>query len=237
MNKWSEEREDRLTALVAQGLTHSQIGREIGLSRRAITGKIKRMGIQGPPVKPSIWTAERVETLKCMQAKGRSASQIAAALDCGMTRNSVIGKFHRLGLVGADRPKPVSVVPILKASTKQRVNNNPIGFNHTKRAVGKARPVAMRQPALVVVPRHGQVLFVDRPYDRCAFIADDPKAGPIGQLMCCGEAVKPGKSYCADHHAVCFVKVIRHGQGGMVGFGGLGRFSTASSENGGILAA
>ena len=44
------------------------------------------------------WTDERVELLKKLWSQGLSASQIAAELGGGVTRNSVIGKVHRLGL-------------------------------------------------------------------------------------------------------------------------------------------
>ena len=46
------------------------------------------------------WTDERVELLSRLWLDGRSASQIAAALGAGLTRNAVIGKVHRLGLAG-----------------------------------------------------------------------------------------------------------------------------------------
>ncbi len=45
------------------------------------------------------WTDERVDELKKLWESGYSASQIAAALG-GITRNSAIGKIHRLGLSG-----------------------------------------------------------------------------------------------------------------------------------------
>ena len=45
------------------------------------------------------WTDERVELLKKLWSDGLSASQIAAQLG-GVTRNAVIGKVHRLNLVG-----------------------------------------------------------------------------------------------------------------------------------------
>src|SRR5450755_157735 len=45
------------------------------------------------------WTDERVELLKKLWADGLSASRIAAELG-GVSRNSVIGKVHRLGLSG-----------------------------------------------------------------------------------------------------------------------------------------
>ena len=46
------------------------------------------------------WTDERVELLKKLWNQGLSASQIAAELGGGVTRNAVIGKVHRLGLSG-----------------------------------------------------------------------------------------------------------------------------------------
>jgi len=45
------------------------------------------------------WTDERVEILKALWGEGLSCSQVARVLG-GVTRNAVIGKVHRLGLVG-----------------------------------------------------------------------------------------------------------------------------------------
>ena len=44
------------------------------------------------------WTEERTETLKRLWEEGPSASEIAAALGEGFTRNAVIAKVHRLKL-------------------------------------------------------------------------------------------------------------------------------------------
>ena len=52
------------------------------------------------------WTDERIEVLKTLWAQGVSASEIAETLGEGVTRNSVIGKAHRLKLTG--RPSPIS---------------------------------------------------------------------------------------------------------------------------------
>ena len=45
-NGWSTDREDRLRALVLDGLTATRIGAEIGLSRNAVIGKIDRLGLR-----------------------------------------------------------------------------------------------------------------------------------------------------------------------------------------------
>ncbi|MGZ9086723.1 MAG: GcrA family cell cycle regulator, partial [Rhodoplanes sp.] len=52
------------------------------------------------------WTDERVELLRKLWTDGLSASQVAAELGPGITRNAVIGKIHRLGL--AERAKTAS---------------------------------------------------------------------------------------------------------------------------------
>ncbi|RYB01805.1 GcrA family cell cycle regulator [Lichenibacterium ramalinae] len=50
------------------------------------------------------WTEARVERLSVMWLAGQSASQIAAELGEGVSRNAVIGKVHRLGLSGRTLP-------------------------------------------------------------------------------------------------------------------------------------
>ena len=49
------------------------------------------------------WTEERTEQLRSLWAQGCSASEISARL-CGVTRNAVIGKAHRLGLSARAAP-------------------------------------------------------------------------------------------------------------------------------------
>jgi GcrA cell cycle regulator len=62
------------------------------------------------------WTEERVELLKKLWMEGLSASQIAAVLGEGVTRNAVIGKVHRLKLSG--RAKPASTTPRVRSAPR-----------------------------------------------------------------------------------------------------------------------
>lgn len=50
------------------------------------------------------WTAERIVRLREMWLGGNSAGFIAVEMGPGLTRNSVIGKAHRIGLTAANRP-------------------------------------------------------------------------------------------------------------------------------------
>ena len=45
-NRWSTDREDRLRALVLDGLTATRIGAKIGVTRNAVIGKIGRLGLR-----------------------------------------------------------------------------------------------------------------------------------------------------------------------------------------------
>src|SRR5215216_1664268 len=52
------------------------------------------------------WTEEHIELLKHLLMQGLSASQIAAELGGGASRNAVLGKAHRLGLVRHETKVP-----------------------------------------------------------------------------------------------------------------------------------
>lgn len=58
----------------------------------------------------SIWTDEYVSRLRELWAQGKTASEIATILGNKFTRNSVIGKVHRLKLSG--RPSPIKQRPL-----------------------------------------------------------------------------------------------------------------------------
>lgn len=59
---------------------------------------------------PSGWTDKRIETLKELWAQGLSGSAIAAELG-EVSRNSVIGKVHRLGLAKRANPTNARATP------------------------------------------------------------------------------------------------------------------------------
>ena len=52
-----------------------------------------------------LWSDEKIDLLKVLWAQGKSASEIADVIGDGVSRNAIIGKAHRLGLVG--RPSPI----------------------------------------------------------------------------------------------------------------------------------
>ena len=57
-------------------------------------------GFQKPVVD---WTEDRIAAMRAMWREGMSASQIAERLGEGVTRNAVMGKLNRCGLLGFRR--------------------------------------------------------------------------------------------------------------------------------------
>jgi GcrA cell cycle regulator len=55
------------------------------------------------------WTPEKTEQLKKLWNEGHTASQIAAMLGEGISRNAVIGKSHRLGLAGRSHSRNIYI--------------------------------------------------------------------------------------------------------------------------------
>ena len=64
-----------------------------------------------------VWTDDKIKKLKKLWTAGKSTAEIAKTL--GMSKNSIIGKVHRLEL--SARPSPIKVerAPVKKAPPKK----------------------------------------------------------------------------------------------------------------------
>lgn len=139
----------------------------------------------------STWTDERVETLTQLWRDGASASQIARDLG-GVTRNAVIGKVHRLGLMGRSTP-----------STPGARRAKPKGEQRLRRApVVAGTPLRALPPGVAVAPspETGTASIVSVGYGQCRW----PIGDPVDEGFClCGRAATRG-AYCAPHGAVAY---------------------------------
>ena len=86
------------------------------------------------------WNEERIAALKAMWTEGHSCSQIASRLGNGITRNSVIGKVHRLNLHGVVR------APVARKSREKKPKDKP------SLAVAAANGPKARRALLAPVP-------------------------------------------------------------------------------------
>ncbi len=141
-------------------------------------------------VKVENWTEIRISDLKKLWIEGKSASQIARQLG-GVSRNAVIGKVHRMGLAGRDRPSAPRAV----------------GRTNRRRVVGAqstfvARPRTPRPPGAPVYSRYAgpelaptSTIFTLEAHS-CRWPIGVPQEGDFGY---CGRSRGRHVSYC-DHH-------------------------------------
>ena len=175
------------------------------------------------------WTDERVERLSALWLEGRSASQIAAELGEGVSRNAVIGKVHRLGLSGravppaeaaAPRirevapPEPVSEVPTaFEPAPAEAVPEAPAlaahGVDDVAAILDAAEPITIDLPALravkdVVIPISDRVTILELSGSMCRWPIGDPTNA---EFRFCGCRAVGALPYCQEHARVAFQPV------------------------------
>ena len=166
------------------------------------------------------WTEERVELLKKLWLEGLSASQIAAVLGDGVTRNAVIGKVHRLKLTG--RAKPASSTPRVRSAPRAPGIRRPsASLNRPSSGIASL----MKSRSMGPAPMHGATaLKIDADLEVEAYVAPQVEElfipveqrlsllqlsehtckWPIGDPLTpdfyfCGNHSEEGKPYCEFH--------------------------------------
>ena len=165
------------------------------------------------------WTDDRVELLKKLWAEGHSASQIAAKLGQGVTRNAVIGKVHRLNLSGRATQQR-STEP--RAPRKTREPSHPsrtMGSPSMPRTGGntafKPMPQVQAQPRQLALPEPKPLRLVDLPKDgriTILHLSDKTCKWPIGDpgaedFCFCGHGPRDGSPYCEYHARLAYQPV------------------------------
>ena len=144
---------------------------------------------------PSPWTPENVDLLKKLWAEGLSAGQIAGRLS-GTTRNSVIGKVHRLGLPPRITRERIQYNPVT-ATRRLVVRSTSTNQAVKQRAEGwKALPMPTERPRPATL-----YTLMDRPDNGCMYFYGDPLKDPRGY---CDKNREPGIAYCGECARICF---------------------------------
>jgi len=149
------------------------------------------------------WTPDRISLLKKLWSEGITAAQIALTI-CGTTRNSVLGKVHRLNLERrAKSPVPhgprssrPSAPPKVFPYRERRVYRKP--SNPALTGVLSLRPIsprAIHQPPRIV-PAGVPVGILD--VTGCKYAVGEDRAVPGTYLFC--NAPRPEASSWCDHH-------------------------------------
>jgi GcrA cell cycle regulator len=131
------------------------------------------------------WTDEAIETVIRLSANGRSATEIANEMRAehpGITRNSVIGKLHRMGCAGGGR----------------QPNKERSALGKFMRTKSRAAP----QIAAAPVQASAWITIVDLNESVCHFPAGNPHE--LETFRYCGASIGEGERYCGAHRRVMY---------------------------------
>jgi GcrA cell cycle regulator len=154
------------------------------------------------------WTEERIERLKELWGEGLSASQIAAELGEGVSRNAVLGKAHRLGLAQGEarvasspRSRKPTRQPDLPPTEEASAQNDAVPA-----PMMPARPPAAQAAELpgreeLVVPRSEGVTIMELREAMCRWPLGDPTTP---EFRYCGARAAEGLPYCAHHTQIAY---------------------------------
>lgn len=167
------------------------------------------------------WTDEMVEDLKKMWHEGLTTGEIGKRLN--VSKNSIVGKVHRLGLSG--RPSPIkkkdnsekkekTTEPVVKAekiekaakeekipATVKTKSEKPV---KTEIETPREEKVEFSKPhAKTEINRHGKTMLTDLDNHTCRWPIGDPKDE---NFHFCGKKVKIGQTYCDEHANIAYVK-------------------------------
>ena len=146
------------------------------------------------------WTQDRVDILRKLWPK-QSASQIAMRLG-NISRNAVIGKAHRLGLVCSprnprDKAERAAQTHRVRKAAKERKQEAPM-------RMPKFKPDPEALAALRAIPDTPTVKsLLDLEPHHCRWPCGEPTDG------FCGEKHIPGLPYCERHSQRAYVAVER----------------------------
>ncbi len=158
------------------------------------------------------WTDQMVEDLKRMWEEGLTTGEIGKRL--GVSKNSIVGKVHRLQLSG--RPSPIK-----KKNAPAEENTTPKAAKAEKPApqinkpkeekapakeeevvVEVSAPISVPEPKIQVKPS-GKTMLTDLDNHTCRWPIGDPKDE---NFHFCGRKVKIGQTYCEEHANIAYVK-------------------------------
>jgi GcrA cell cycle regulator len=138
------------------------------------------------------WTNEAIERLKMLWAGGMTARNIA--MEFGCTKNSVIGKVHRLGLEQRGSPLP------REANSRYRPSRI---VRTTRQAV--ARPVVIAPlpdiTALAIVPDTPMPAIMSVRNGLCRWPIGNP---PEMDFRFCLAAIRGDQTYCSHHTRMAY---------------------------------
>jgi GcrA cell cycle regulator len=140
------------------------------------------------------WTEKMVEDLRQMWIEGLTANEIAKKL--GVSKNSIVGKVHRLCLTA--RPSPIKKKGEVETEKEVTQIKEVIPVREIKPVKGAA--------ASITSDAAGKVRLVDLDSHTCRWPLGDPRDE---DFSFCGKKVRSGQTYCDEHAMMAYVKATK----------------------------
>lgn len=170
---------------------------------------------------PQDWNAEVIACLRAFWDAGLSTAEIGRRM--GLTKNSIVGKAHRLNL--PPRPSPIrrrEAGNRVAVPEPERQGGQPLPSPATSDAARAAQAVRKPKPAARTSKR-GQGRGLPSPASSSSVGSGQAGGyvrGPVPRSCCwpigepgkrgfrfCEATATPGKPYCAEHARVAYVRL------------------------------
>ena len=194
LRAWSPCEDRQLRQAHEEGKTYAEIAISVGRTANACACRAYMLDL--PRRCQGTWNAGGlIESISEAWKRGLSARQIA--LNHGLTKNQIIGKLHRLGLMGT-RPKFRQSVESkqqrkLESQRRRRESQRRSPSQASKVAPHKRRAV----PTLDGPPLSSlNIPFTETKRSHCRYMETDDR-------LCCGQPIWNETSWCSHHYRVC----------------------------------
>ena len=197
----------------------SIFGRSVGSQRSGRrAGKPMRADFDTPP---QDWNAETIACLRVLWAEGHSTAEIGRRM--GLTKNSIVGKAHRLQL--PPRPSPIRYGQAGKPEAVPKLGpqgDQPLLSSAPSDAVcGEQIVQKLKAAAKSSKRKKGRSLSSPKSSSPVSSgQLDGYVRGPVPKSCCwplgepgqrdfhfCGASATPGKPYCSEHAKIAYVKL------------------------------
>ncbi len=148
------------------------------------------------------WTKEMVEQLQKMWSEGLTANEIAKKI--GVSKNSIVGKVHRLCLKA--RPSPIKKkednVESIDVSQSEMIDDIQVESSVAEEKLETKAPVAASERKKTT---RTEIKLVELDSHTCRWPIGDPRDD---DFCFCGKKVRTGQTYCDEHSAMAYVKAL-----------------------------
>ena len=194
---WDDNKLKKLKALLGKGLSTSEIGKRLDMSKNAVVGKLNRLGwnlkaTTGTTKKtPEKATATKATAKKSKLSVAKKIAPVKPVVMPKATKKSVKETTNKK--TTATKAKSASVAKTTKKNAKTVEPKTPV--KRLPRALDTSRPGNANLALHQRIIQHALELAALKP-NQCRWPIGDPDSE---NFHFCGETVFVGKPYCYEH--------------------------------------